>query len=146
MGKAFKSRVDRITILRSILLFITPVVLLCISGAWNSKIVIGLFIIELLIFIPFGILLPLKTTYTVMDNGLLIIPAGIRKIKIKIRDITSIQNESSWEQFFLSSYVNSLNQLSLSYNKYAQIVISPNDKEAFIQALQAQNRAIIKRK
>lgn len=139
MDKIFEPKIDKAVILRSILMLIPLPLLVFIAGKWNTEIVIGIFIIQLILLIPFGIILPLRTTYRVTTNGVLIVPAGVRRIKINIKDITSVKPGHSLNDFLLNSYVNSLDQLKLFYKKSSAITISPIEKAAFIRALQNQN-------
>jgi bifunctional DNA-binding transcriptional regulator/antitoxin component of YhaV-PrlF toxin-antitoxin module len=143
MDKFFKTKIDKLVILRSVLMLIVVPVIIYFKGSGEQDITIVATIFELGILFPFGVLLPLRTAYKVTDDGLLIIPAGIRKIKINVKDIVSIKPRNSWYEFYFRTYVSSLDQLKLLYKKSSEITISPNDKEEFIKILQAQNPNII---
>ena len=147
MDKVFKSKIDKLIIIRIILLCTAFFVYLYILHARVhdlTTLITGYFL-GIIILVPFGILLPLRTTYKVTHDGLLIVPAGLRKIKIDIRDISSIKTENSWIDFIFTSYVNSLDQIKLTYKENSGIRVSPSDREEFIKALQNYNPGLTSR-
>jgi len=144
MDKAFKVKIDKSTIIRAV------VQLIIFAGyfyyimhlkdfgwiwIWPSVFV--------LIIISFSILQSFFISYKITKEGVLIVPAGIRKIKINIEEISSVVNEKSWIDFQFKSYVTSLEQLKVTYGKNKEITISPEEKSVFIRALQNLNAGIV---
>ncbi|MCW3093444.1 MAG: Bacterial domain [Ferruginibacter sp.] len=143
MDKLFKSKIDQSTIIRYFLLIIALGIYLYqlhLRATSINTLITG-YVLGMIILIPFGVILPLKTTYKITGEGVLIIPAGIRMIRINIPEISSIEITRSWTEFVFSSYVNSLDQIKLSYNN-STIIISPDDAEVFTRTLQNINPAI----
>jgi Bacterial PH domain len=141
MEKVFKSKVETKPIIIRFVIFILFVpALLVIFKFSDTNVIVGAGVFELIIIN--SLLLHSKTTYKITHDGLLIINLKVRKIKIIIQDITSITNENSWAKFMETTYVTSLDQLKLTYKKYAEISITPEDKEEFIRALQSHNPKI----
>lgn len=90
-----------------------------------------LIIYSLVIFI---IWLPIFNTYYVVENGTLVIKSLVFRWKININDITQIEPTHS----LLSSPALSLDRLKIYYmknGKIATVMISPKNKEAFLQAI-----------
>lgn len=79
-------------------------------------------------FITYGFV---KLRYCIYGE-VLIIKAGIFSYaKIQISEIKRIEKSNS----ILSSPALSLDRLSMSYGKYEEILVSPKEKQAFIDAL-----------
>jgi len=90
-----------------------------------------LIIYSLVIFI---IWLPIFNTYYVVENGTLVIKSLVFRWKININDITQIEPTHNP----LSSPALSLDRLKIYYmknGKIATVMISPKNKEAFLQAI-----------
>lgn len=90
-----------------------------------------LIIYSLVIFL---IWLPIFNTYYVVENGTLVIKSLVFRWKININDITQIEPTHNP----LSSPALSLDRLKIYYMKNRKIVtvmISPKNKEAFLQAI-----------
>ncbi|MCU4529210.1 PH domain-containing protein [Acinetobacter sp. P1(2023)] len=90
-----------------------------------------LIIYSLVIFI---IWLPIFNTYYVVENGTLVIQSLVFRWKININDITQIEPTHNP----LSSPALSLDRLKIYYmknGKIATVMISPKNKEAFLQAI-----------
>jgi hypothetical protein len=84
------------------------------------------------LFIIYGFV---KLRYCI-DGEVLIIKAGIMvSNRINIHDIKRIEKSNS----ILSSPALSLDRLSISYGKYEEILVSPKEKQAFIDALLSVN-------
>ncbi|MEP7145145.1 MAG: PH domain-containing protein [Ferruginibacter sp.] len=142
MDKVFKSKIDiKPTIIRLVIFLLFVPALLVIFKMWDTNVVVGAAILEFIILN--SLLLHSKTTYTVTNDGILIINIRVRKIKINIGDINSISRERSWSKFMETTHVNSLDQLKLIYKKYAEISLTPQDKEEFIKELQNHNPKIM---
>lgn len=143
MNLFFKSKVDRYVIFRSLLIMMIPFVILYFNGITASKILLLVWIFEGIVIVPFAILRPLLTIYKLTQEGVLIVPAGFRKIKINVKTIASIKSENSIEKFIIYSYINSLDQIKLVYKKNREITISPNNKEEFVRVLKKWNPRIV---
>lgn len=90
-----------------------------------------LIIYSLVIFI---IWLPIFNTYYVVENNTLVIKSFVFRWKIKLNDITQIEPTHNP----LSSPALSLDRLKIYYmknEKIATVMISPKNKEAFLQAI-----------
>ncbi len=90
-----------------------------------------LLIYSLVIFI---IWLPIFNTYYVVENNTLVIKSLVFRWKININDITQIEPTHNP----LSSPALSLDRLKIYYiknEKIATVMISPKNKEAFLQAI-----------
>ncbi|WP_336975432.1 PH domain-containing protein [Acinetobacter pittii] len=90
-----------------------------------------LLIYNLVIFI---IWLPIFNTYYVVENNTLVIKSLVFRWKININDITQIEPTHNP----LSSPALSLDRLKIYYiknEKIATVMISPKNKEAFLQAI-----------
>lgn len=90
-----------------------------------------LIIYSLVIFIMW---LPIFNTYYVVENGTLVIQSLVFRWKININDITQIEPTHNP----LSSPALSLDRLKIYYmknGKIATVMISPKNKEAFLQAI-----------
>ena len=74
--------------------------------------------------------------YSVINNDLPVISEGC---SIPISSITSIRPSRNP----ISSPALSLRRLSIRYNKYDEILVSPKDREAFVAALKAANPQIL---
>ncbi|MDR2250836.1 PH domain-containing protein [Acinetobacter sp.] len=96
-----------------------------------------LIIYSLVIFL---IWLPIFSTYYLIENNQLIIKSMIFRWKINISDITQIEPTHNP----LSSPALSLDRLKIIYMKngrIASVMISPKDKEGFLNALRNKPRA-----
>ncbi|MCC8117363.1 MAG: PH domain-containing protein [Bacteroidales bacterium] len=79
-------------------------------------------------------------TYYLIGDGVLTVKCGVlMNTKIKISEITSILPTKTW----LSSPALSTDRLEIRYAKYGKVVISPENKEAFIAQCQALNPTIV---
>lgn len=90
-----------------------------------------LIIYSLVIFI---IWLPIFNTYYVVENNTLVIKSLVFRWKIKLNDIIQIEPTHNP----LSSPALSLDRLKIYYmknEKIATVMISPKNKEAFLQAI-----------
>jgi hypothetical protein len=116
-----------------------PFLLLAVLAAveHNMRGVIGglitLTIVELLLVGPI-----MRATYYVIEGDTLMIRSGIAKWRVPIRDIRSISPTRS----VLSSPALSLDRLSIEYGRKT-IMISPEEKQRFIEALRTINPSIV---
>ncbi len=81
-----------------------------------------------------------RTTYYLIDGDTLVIRAGFLKWRIPIREITAVTPTHNP----LSSPALSLDRLQIDYGSRF-ILVSPERKEQFIDALRAVNPAIMRR-
>lgn len=91
--------------------------------------------------IVLAVVLPmlLNTSYTITDDGALKVRCGFFvNILIEVNTIKKIEATKS----MLSSPALSLDRLEVFYNKFDSVIISPQNKEDFIVALQNINPAI----
>jgi hypothetical protein len=87
---------------------------------------IGLSVVVVLILI-----FSKTTRYIINENQLIVKSTWIVNERIDIFKITKIEKSNS----VLSSPALSLDRLSIRYNKYDEVLISPKEKKAFIDAL-----------
>ncbi|MBF0597811.1 PH domain-containing protein [Faecalibacter rhinopitheci] len=94
-------------------------------------------IVVLFVFITY---LLLSTVYTINNNSKkLVVKSGYFYRKIDIEHIKTIKKSKSW----ISSPALSIDRIEISYNKYDSVLISPKNREQFIQELSAINPNII---
>lgn len=90
-------------------------------------------IVVLFVFITY---LLLSTVYTINNNSKkLVVKSGYFYRKIDIEHIKTIKKSKSW----ISSPALSIDRIEISYNKYDSVLISPKNREQFIQELQQIN-------
>ena len=126
-----------------LLLRVMPVVvLLIIADIWYMKGrdmhgpfvgVVLLLIVEIFFFESI-----MRSTYYVIEGDTLLIRSGIVRWRVPIRSIRSITPTRS----ALSSPALSLDRLRIEYGGKA-VMVSPEEKQRFIEALRAINPAIV---
>ena len=126
----YKSKIG----LEFILLIYVPIITLCYFVFTEFNLAGLLTICILFIFINYLIF---TTQYTIHSNSKkLIIKSGFLVQKsIEIENIKEIKKSKSW----ISSPALSVDRIEIFYNKYDSILISPKNKEEFIQQLQQIN-------
>ena len=121
--KVFKSKID----LWFGLVLVYPIFVSIKSllfGEWIGLIGLGV-VVGLILFLS-------KTTrYIINENQLIIKSTWIVNVRIDISKITKIEKSNS----VLSSPALSLDRLRIRYNKYDEILISPKEKNEFIDQL-----------
>ncbi|MEO9301136.1 PH domain-containing protein [Acinetobacter pittii] len=129
----FRSKIDWWLLL--IFVVITAIILMKIYEANHHYSLASnfphLIIYSLIIFL---IWLPIFNTYYVVENNTLMIKSLVFRWKINIDDITQIEPTHNP----LSSPALSLDRLKIYYiknEKIATVMISPKNKEAFLQAI-----------
>ncbi|MCG5225520.1 PH domain-containing protein [Acinetobacter pittii] len=129
----FRSKIDWWLLL--IFIVITAIILMKIYEANHHYSLASnfphLIIYSLIIFL---IWLPIFNTYYVVENNTLMIKSLVFRWKINIDDITQIEPTHNP----LSSPALSLDRLKIYYiknEKIATVMISPKNKEAFLQAI-----------
>lgn len=93
----------------------------------------ALVFVELFLIEPF-----LRSTYYVIEGDTLLIRSGVAKWRVPVREIRSITPTRS----ALSAPALSLDRLRIVYGSKA-VMVSPEDKQRFIEALRAINPAIV---
>ena len=104
---------------------------LAVSSKWIP------FFIDLLLYISL-VYLMVSIKYEINESQL-IIHQAMGKIIIDINTIKSIEPTHT----IISAPASSLDRLRISYNKYDDVVISPQRKEEFIRQLQTINPNIV---
>ena len=106
-------------------------ILCVVNGDW-----LALFFI--LLIIAFVVHLMMTTDYTIDGNRLLVRSGFVVKLCIEIESINKITETRS----FISSLALSLDRLETYYNKFDSILISPRQKQPFINELLRINNNI----
>ncbi len=127
----YHSKIDLVLLLPLILGLGGGVVFMMLAHAW-----VGLIIIVLAsLFIAHVFL----TTYYIVDSNTLIIRSGYL-VNMRI-DITTIK-EIAETRDAISSPALSFDRLYIKYNQKSDVIVSPKDKEGFIQELLLVNPSI----
>lgn len=135
--QVFKAKVSYGILIPLLIVLIGSMLIPVINDAANSDILIMMAI--MLPLIAFILHVFFKTTYNINLNNELLIKSGfIFNLRIDIAGITSISRTSS----LLSSPAPSLDRIELKYGKWDAVIISPQDKVAFTNALLKINPSI----
>lgn len=138
MKKVYRSKISLFLLLIMIAATLAPVFPLLFKPqlSTTSYIVMVLsFIFCLIIVVPtFS-----QTYYSIEDNALHIKSGFLYNRTIHIQAIRKIEETRN----IVSSPALSMDRLEIIYNKFDSIIVSPQDKESFIQDLLAINPAII---
>lgn len=97
--------------------------------------------VALLVAVP-GTLLPfwlLSSTYYRIETGRLFISCGPVRLWVQLADITAITPTNNP----LSSPALSLDRLRIEYGRGKSVMVSPRDKEAFVQDLRAAGASAV---
>lgn len=92
-------------------------------------------LIGLSVFVGLILIFSKTTRYIIIENQLIVKSTWIVNERIDISKITKIEKSNS----VLSSPALSLDRLSVRYNKYDEVLISPKEKKAFIDELLKAN-------
>lgn len=136
--KVFPSKVSYPLLGLVVFLFIYPIFILG-SFVDYAEIESLLFILFMLLVLGFVLSLFLGTTYTIIDETLLIKSGFIRFPSVAIQSIKKIKKSSS----IISSPAASFDRIEIFYGKFDTVIISPKDQHGFIAALQDINPTII---
>lgn len=110
--------------------FITKAI---IEGQWAGVIVVGT--VSVLLFLP----MILNTRYRITDTILNVKSGFVINKNIEIANIRSIEpNHSIWSAPALS-----FDRIEIHYNRYDSVIISPKNKEDFIETIKQINPAIV---
>lgn len=133
LSKKYKSKVQLSIMLPLALILISVEIIMLINHVWPQALLV-VFVILFVIYLYFD------TSYTITDNGKLIIKGGfLIKREIDIRFIKKVKATNNP----LSAPAFSLDRIEVSYNRYDTVLISPEDKSEFIQQLKQFNSDII---
>lgn len=132
MKQTFRSKIGPEIVIPIGLILGGVLVFMLILGAWLGVVVIAIvlaFVVHLF-----------TTTYYTIDGAELKVRSGfLINITIDINTITKIVPTRS----ILSAPAVSLDRLEVFYNKYDSVVVSPGDKEGFIEVLKRVNEKIV---
>lgn len=125
--KVYKSKIDW-----WLGLFLVYPIFMCIKNILEGNLygLIGLSVVVGLILI-----FSKTTRYIIIENQLIVKSTWIVNERIDISKITKIEKSNS----VLSSPALSLDRLSVRYDKYEEVLISPKEKKAFIDELLKAN-------
>ncbi len=134
MKKVFKSKVGLALLTPLAIIMTTVVVLLMMAGAYNWTILIIPVLTSVFITHLF-----LTTDYTI-DGDVLQVRCGfLMNMKVSIASITRIEETHDPA----SAPATSLDLLRIEYGKGKSILISPKEKQAFIDHILSRNDAVI---
>ena len=101
----------------------------------NVGTIITYLVIGLTVWLVLGIYF--RTFYTVEENIVKVV-SGPFRWKVPISEITSIRSTKS----ILSSPALSMDRLEIKYGNYKYIIISPEDKDGFVQQIVKRNEKV----
>jgi hypothetical protein len=132
MKQTFRSKIGLEIVIPMGGILAAVLVLMLVQGAWQGVLII-------VIVLAFAVHL-FVTTYYVIDGDKLRVKCGfLINTTIDINSITKIVSTKS----ILSAPAISFDRLEVFYNKYDSVVISPGDKEDFIENLKQVNEGIV---
>lgn len=132
MGKVFKSKIDNLFLVLTLLPTLFTLIFFINKGDLMPIIVtllVAVFILSILY----------STNYTINDETLIVKSSILVNLKIDIKSIKKIVKSSSWEK----APANSMDRIEISYKEkpavrysfFDTVIISPENKEDFIVAL-----------
>ncbi len=130
--KSYRSKIDTWLIVLLTIVFGIPILNAIYNQIWAL----------LLIFLPVFLLIiyMFSTLKYIIDGDFLIIKFGFyTHSKININEIKSIEKSNNP----LNSPASSLDRLSIKYNKYDEVLVSPKEKQNFIKDLLCVNAGIV---
>ena len=128
MKRSFKSAVDSWYYLLIVIIPVTVLVPILFAPSETDR-MIGIVIGALAAALPIWLLV--STVYEVDEENLLV-RSGPFRWTIRLSDIRTIEPSKS----LISSPALSLNRLRIEYGSYKSILVSPEDQEGFIEAVQ----------
>lgn len=132
MGKVFKSKIDNLFLVLTLLPILFSLIFFINKGGLMPIIVtllVAVFIISILF----------STNYTIIDESIIVKSSFLLNMKIDIKSIKKIVTSKSLEK----APANSMDRIEISYNKYETVIISPKDKEDFVKMLLEINPNIV---
>lgn len=133
MKKVFRSKVGLELLAPLVIIMTTVVVLLMMAGAYSWSILIipaitSVFIIHMFL-----------TTYYTIEGDVLSVHCGfLMHMKISIATITRIKETSDPS----SAPATSIDRLRIEYDKGKRVLISPKEKQAFIDEILSLNHTV----
>lgn len=133
MKKVFRSKVGLELLAPLVIIMTTVVVLLMMAGAYSWSILIipgitSVFIIHMFL-----------TTYYTIEGDVLSVRCGfLMHMKISIATITRIKETSDPA----SAPATSIDRLRIEYDNGKKVLVSPKEKQAFIDHILSLNKAI----
>lgn len=120
----FKSKLGPGIVTFLSLTLIGATILCAVNGDWLA-------LLFILLIIAFVVHMMMTTDYTIDGDRLLVRSGFVVRLCIEIESINKITETRS----FISSPALSLDRLEIHYNKYDSILISPRQKQTFINEL-----------
>lgn len=133
MKRVFRSKVGLELLAPLVIIMTTVVVLLLMSGAYAWTVLVIPVLTAVFITHMF-----LTTYYTITGDELRIRCGFLMNIQISIATITRIKETSDPT----SAPATSLDRLRIEYGNQKSILISPKEKQAFIDMIQSLNNAV----
>jgi hypothetical protein len=127
--KVFKSKIGYGILIPVLVLLIGLTLLPIINGAPTGSILVMVSIMVPVIALTLNIFF--RTTYRINDNQLLIKCGFFYKATVDILAITTVSRTRNP----ISSPAASLDRIELKYGKWESVIISPDDKMAFVNEL-----------
>ncbi len=129
--KIYKSKVDKALLFPIILVISVLCFMMLYAGSWSGLVIVLL--VALLVADIF-----LRTQYKVEDLQLKVNCSFFVNTTVDINSISKIQRSTS----FLSSPATSFDRIEIIYNKFESLIISPADKQSFVETLKQINPKI----
>lgn len=134
---AFSSRID--AWLAALLLGSAALVLAALAGRWPAAAPGQQAVLMAMLAVGAGLpLWILATTGYRIDASTLTIRSGPFRWRVAVQDIRLIEPSRSW----LSAPALSLDRLCIHHGRTGRMLVSPKDRDAFVQALQRRNPRI----
>jgi hypothetical protein len=131
----FKSKIDIWLVLFLGIIFGGAAIRMAIDGVWGGLITIGF-------AIAFVVHMFMTTFYTIEDKKLIIKCGFLIDISVEVEQIKRISETNN----VMSSPALSLDRLEILYNKFDTVMISPKEKNKFIEAIRYINPEVEIRK
>lgn len=135
--KVYPSKVSYVLLGLVIIIFLYPIFMMGSFVDYTETLSI-IFLLFMFLVLGFVIHLFLRTTYTIIDQTLLIKAGLIRFPSVSIPSIKKIEKTTS----IMSSPAASFDRIEISYGTFDSVIVSPKDKHEFIKALKAVNPGI----
>ncbi|NBP68435.1 MAG: hypothetical protein EBU52_06780 [Cytophagia bacterium] len=129
--KIYKSKIDKALLFPIILVISVLCFMMLYAGSWSGLVIV------LLVALLVGDIF-LRTRYKVEDLQLKVNCSFIVNTAVDINSISKIQRSTS----FLSSPATSFDRIEIIYNKFESLIISPADKQSFVETLKQINPKI----
>ena len=136
MNQSFPAKISYALVLFVTLVFFAPLIPAVLQAGFDAKMATT-FIFLVIIYILVLYLL-LGTKYTIENNMLKIRSGFIQFSPVPVESIKEIRKTHS----LLSAPAPSFDRILIKYGKYDEVIVSPKDKQAFINALKNINPAI----